>query len=97
MVIKSVGPRNLAQQKLQCGQRRQIDFRSTPTTDRSARQMVKHPQRQLKRKAWHITNLPASCNRNTHPLDYTLNTHIAPGPWVIIVKNPALARIVGVR
>jgi hypothetical protein len=51
----------------------------------------------LKRTVGYIPEPPASCNRKTRLLDYTVNTQFVPGPWMVIIKNPALSGIVGVR
>lgn len=66
-------------------------------TDQSTRHSIKHPQRHLKWKDWHIASRNASCDRNAQLLDYTVNANIASCPWVVVVQNSALGGIVGVR
>lgn len=66
-------------------------------TDRSARQSIKHPQRHLKWKDWHIASQTASCDRNARLLDHAVNANIVASPRVVGVKNAVLARIVGGR
>ena len=58
---------------------------------------VEHPQRHLKRKAWVVANQPAPRKTYSRLLDDLFDMNIAPCPWVVLVKNPALGGIMGVE